>query len=372
MRFFMKYAHKILLRSPVNNDSGYLLVIVVISSMVLAIIFGNILPQLHIGQQTRAINNLNEQRAYEAALKGIHAVQIGLKKSTNFMELMDDANASGSILWAIDQLCGIDQSGNSNHDVYRDADGNVQFVSGCKDIDVSTLDLPYEKAGLHIAVIISRGSEVYDSDGDDDPRNDCIYFYNNGEEGETTGWPSWPDDSPWLSRDNEPSGGISWPNFEGSIGLIHYINFDLEGSVPSIYQTSADFKYHHDDGQWKFAIGNDGTWRGKSGSTELWNLDVSGLTRPFDGLDNDGDGEDEFIPPDDDDNVEIFVIVRSIGITAAPGDDYESDKTDLRLVDEVPNSALPNPMRQILEAGFYLTNDGVKRFYFGKAHNLKD
>lgn len=89
--------------------------------------------------------------------------------------------------------------------------------------------------------------------------------------------------------------------------------------------------------------------------TELWNIqkDFSEGDAAFQGKDNDGDGN-----IDSNDNVEVFIIARARGITVAPGSTYTSgpDKTDLRLVHEA-NSHLPNPMPQVLEAGFSVPDE---------------
>jgi hypothetical protein len=116
------------------------------------------------------------------------------------------------------------------------------------------------------------------------------------------------------------------------------------------------------NGGWTFSIGNNGTWRDTYGTKQLWN---SIINIPY--------GEQPFFNIDD--LVEFFIIVRSGGITVAPGPNYTTDNTSLSLINDA-NPHLPNPMRQILEAGFYLVDDEnvlkEKRFYFGQAHNLKD
>ena len=52
--------------------------------VLLAILLGYILPQLHTGQMVSATTNLNEYRAEEAARKGINAVNLGLQDLSNF------------------------------------------------------------------------------------------------------------------------------------------------------------------------------------------------------------------------------------------------------------------------------------------------
>ena len=390
-----------------RSEEGYLLIVVTMIGLILAILFGYILPDLHYGQMTRAINNLNEQRAYEAARKGINAVRLGIRDVHNFQELIGYAitgvnqgskkftisgnyaslfasgdslqvyystgndgtytvssasnvitpsyeteivvteavpNAtddgvicrSRGILWAIDQLCGATTT-STNHAEYKDEEGNVQFISGCQGINVDT----NEKGMLHISIIVSRGGVINYTDGDPDPKNDCLYFYNNGALGTTNG-------SPILSEDNDTSGGITWTDYDYPISTVRYGDFDLDGSAN--YDETADFKYLYSGGQWSFSIGNNGAWRGDIGGTELWNLQKTFSSgdgdAPFQGKDNDGDGD-----IDDNDKIEVFIIVRSTGITVAPGDPYPPYNS-LRLVNEA-NSHLPNPMRQVLEVGFF-------------------
>ena len=74
--------------SLLRSEEGYLLIVVTMIGLILAIIFGYILPDLHYGQMTRAMNNLNELRAYEAARKGINAVRLGMKDVDNFQDLI--------------------------------------------------------------------------------------------------------------------------------------------------------------------------------------------------------------------------------------------------------------------------------------------
>ena len=319
-----------------RNKKGYILIIVTLIGLVLAIIFGNILPQLHMGQNIRAINNLNEYRAYEAARKGIDAVRLGLKDLSGISDLLGLEGNPIGIAWAVKEICGTPSS--VKYDEYTDESGTSQFISGCLDIDVSTAELPNEKGSLHIAVMTARGGNI-----------DGWYLYNNGDLHPDTGSGT----SRWFSAGDTP-GGSPWTNYDDIVGGIRYCDFDLDGLIASTYQTSADFKYNYSGGQWSFAIGNKGSWRGSFSGTELWNLE-----------DKDLSSELPFDPPD---VVEVFIIVRSAGITVAPGP---------QLINDATNGALPNPMRQILEAGFYLTDtDGdsqieVRRFYFGQAHNIE-
>ena len=415
----MKKPHPL---SLLQNEEGYILIIVTVIGLILAIIFGNIMPRLHTAQMTRAMNNLNEMRAYEAARKGINTVELGLKELDNFQELIgyeisgitktDQAGnsdtfeitgryayifpsgvsftvyystsndgtyaVSGSseydvsgvsvtgiavgetisgstdgvlcrnrgMIWAIDQIIG-GVSEPLKHDEYYyaknydadsipiDASGNsVQFVSGCS-IDVSTADYPKDRGELHMAVIVTRGGDF--SGGV------TLYFYNNGLLNNSgTG--------PWLTENTAPA-GITWNDFSYSGGSAYYCDFDLGGV--SNYEKTADFKYWYENNKWYISVGTNGAWRGQYSGNELWNLQQDFLsgTTPFQGKDNDGDGDIE-----NDDNVEVFVIVRSTGITAASGPNYVTDKTSLRLVREA-NSHLPNPMRQVVEGGFYLERE---------------
>lgn len=76
------------MKNVFKNEGGYFLMVVTIIGIILAIIFGAILPQLHTGQQVRAMTNLNELRAYEAAKKGLIAVMLGVEDADNFQELI--------------------------------------------------------------------------------------------------------------------------------------------------------------------------------------------------------------------------------------------------------------------------------------------
>lgn len=410
------------MKNMFKNEDGYFLLVVTIIGIILAIIFGAILPQLHTGQQVRATTNLNELRAYEAAKKGLIAVMMGVEDADNFQELIGygysitgvttgtpgngkftisgdegyaalfpigekfeiygatlnngtytvnnvsyvggankdteitvdeavtDATVDGAIrrnkglLWSINQLCGA-TAGSTNYDEYRDEDGNVQFISGCQGIDVSIPELSNEKGVLQIVILVSwNGNQPSAIDGDTDPRKDGLYFYNDGVLG--------PNGSPFLSEGNDT--GITWGNFDYTAGTgVRY--FDYEGNGFGSYATKADFKYDYNNIQantWFFSVGNNGTWRGNYNIpplTELWNIQKdfsSDGDAAFQGKDNNGDGS-----INNSDKVQVFIIVRSRGITAAPGTGYGADKTDLRLVNEA-NSHLPNPMPQVLEAGF--------------------
>ncbi len=327
--------------SPLRDEAGYLLIIMTLIGLVLAIIFGNILPQLHMGQEIRAVNNLNEYRAYEAARKGMDAVRLGLKNLDNFQGLISPASNPNNrgIAWAIEQLCGA-TAGTTGHDEYKDEEGNTAFVSGCLGIDLGG----NEKGMLHVAIIVGSGVAPN--------RKMKYYFYNNGDMSE---WPSTA--NPLVNN-------------------VNHFNFDSTGLD--------DFKYKYDgSSMWFFSIGNAGSFRKNFEGSELWSL-VKEIPetgrRPFFGKNNDGDSltdpGDGSVDPDD--VIDVFIVVRSTGITAAPGPNYTTDKTDLRLINDATNGALPNPMRQVLEAGFYLTDsdsDGtieVRRFYFAQAHNLED
>ena len=141
--------------SILQNDEGYLLLIVTVIGLILAITFGYTLPQLHTGQQTRAINTLNEYRAFEAARKGINAVRLGLKFPGNFQELMGPSTNGKGILWAIDQLCGATTT-SSKHDEYPDDHGTIRFVSGCGAMDLTEK----EDGSLHVAYIVHAQADI--------------------------------------------------------------------------------------------------------------------------------------------------------------------------------------------------------------------
>jgi len=370
--------------SILKKEDGYLLIVVTMIGLILAFIFGYILPDLHYGQMKRAMNNLNELRAYEAARKGIDAVRLGMKDVDNFQELIgyvitnaDETiekftiegnyslrfpagsqftvygstandgtytvisatfsdpnteitvsdvadgtnngviyNKSKGILWAIDQLCGATTS-STNHDEYKDDDGNVQFVSGCKGINLAG----NEDGKLHVAVVV----------------------YNTGDG--------------LIDLYSSENGG-SWTNVPNrSLDTIYFYDFDGTGNDISDPSGVRDFKYKRDSsGNWSFSIGDNGTYR----ASEMWDLEINMVNstgnQSFLNPDNDGDGI-PYLSDNDDFNAEVFVIVRSTGITVAPDKaNYSTDKTALKLVrDENPH--LPNPMRQVLETGLILVQE---------------
>ena len=388
--------------SILRSEEGYLLIIVTMIGLILAIIFGYILPDLHYGQMKRAMNNLNELRAYEVARKGINAVRLGMKDIDNFQELIgytisgvntgskkfyingkyahiftsgvtlevyyssgndrpygvnsstnsgtsteiivDDSILSGvtsgvicrnrGILWAIDQLSGTSTS--PRYDEYVDESGNTRFVSGCQWIDLDGK----EDGKLDIMIFVSRNGVINES-SNGNPKDDGWYFYNSGVTG--------PDGRPWISVDNLSG---TTDIFEYRDGLIRYYDFDKKETLNgSNYTTNTDVKYQRSGVTWYLSMGNNGAWRGKYSGTELWNYqkEFSSGTKPFQGIDNDGDGD-----VDNNDKVEVFIIVRSTGITVAPDTGYDTDKTKVKLVNKA-NPNLPNPMRQVLEAGFYIS-----------------
>ncbi|MBN2125277.1 MAG: hypothetical protein JW821_13350 [Deltaproteobacteria bacterium] len=401
--------------SILAGEEGYLLIVVTFIGLILGILFSYILPQLHTGQMKRAINNLNEYRAYEAARRGTAAVQLGLKSVDNFQDLMgytvtgvtdsmtevtgndtfevggrysylfsagmsidirystgydgfytvtgsSEYPTSGTtvtgigvereilsgtsgiltrrkgLLYSMERITGT--SGASTfHDEYRDEDGNVQFVAGCRGIDLGQK----EEGRLDVLVLVSRqGTLGAISNGI--PCDDCWYLYRNGVTG--------PTGSPWLSADNWTSGTTE--NGEYVQTSVHYFDLDLKEDINGTnYGTNTDVKAARISGRWYLSVGNDGTWRGEYSGQELWGYEKDFLsgTTPFQGKDNDGDGD-----IDQDDEVEVFVAVRSTGITAAPGANYETNKKDLVLVHDA-NPNIPNPMRQVLEAGFYLEGE---------------
>lgn len=386
---------KPLLPNILKNNSGYVLIAVTMIGLIMAVIFGYILPQLHTGQMIRGITELNEQRALEAARTGVNAVKLGIKDTDNFMDLMgypisgvtipdtfaiegnyahlftsgvsvtvsystgNDAlytvsgatnfesgvsrteisfvetfsdttidgiiNRNRGILWAINELT----SGVSPYDSYTNSDGEEMFVSGVSGMDVSNASYPDDKGKIQIAVLVTRSGVTYfptDANSTDgNYKNDGLYFYNAAISGAT----------PWQSEDN--GAGITWSNYD--IGTEpRYFDYDGGGNA-----SNSDVKYWYQNNTWQVSIGNSGTYRGQDGSSnELWNLErdfSSGVTVPYQGKDNDADGD-----IDDNDKVEVVIFVRSTGITAASGP---------QLVNDV-NPNLPNPRRQVIEAGFIL------------------
>jgi hypothetical protein len=177
--------------------------------------------------------------------------------------------------------------------------------------------------------------------------NDGWYFFNDGEIG--------PNGSTWLSIDNWPA-ATPLSHFMYTDGTVHYFDYDMKAPLTSAnYNKNADLKMEFIDisGKmtWHFSIGTNGTWRGKYNATELWTIerDFSGEDRAFVGVDNDSDNA---ITGADD--VEVFITARASGITVAPGANYTSDKSDVLLINDA-NKHLPNPMPQLLEAGFYVS-----------------
>ncbi|MEW6668204.1 MAG: hypothetical protein AB1512_23580 [Thermodesulfobacteriota bacterium] len=401
-----------------TNEDGYLLITVAIIGIIMAILFTYILPQMHTGQQIRAITNLNEFRAQESARKGIHAVKAGTEEVNNLQDLLGYAvsgatpgpptnlfavpgnyaalfgsgvslivvHSAGNngaytitgatnfttgttrteisvletvqsgttpmglihrkrgILWAVEEMCGTHTS--PKHDEYRDYSGETRFVSNCLGINLGSSD----SSGLDILVLVSRNgslSGVTLTDGN--PRNDCVYLFHSGVTADT------PNKTPWYSADNW-SGVTLTANFEYVDGSgIRYYDFDMADTLTGTNYTSlADVKIDRSLGTWKISVGNDGTWRKKYTGTELWNIQKNFLSgdTPFQGRDNDADGD-----VDVNDTVEVFVIVRSQGVTASPGTDYDTDRTKVILVRNAPGSHLPSPMPQMLETAFYLSEE---------------
>jgi len=390
------------------KEDGYLLITVALIGVILAMLFTVILPQMHTAQLTRAMNNLNEYRAQEAARKGVNAVRLGLEELNNFQDVIGyvvsgatpdhtfalngnyaalfqsgasiqlyysaagngvytvsgatyfpsgvsteitvkEAFSSGvsggvicrsrGILWAIDQLCGTPEA--PKHDEYRDQTGNTRFVSNCLGISLGG----NEAGKLDVLVTRSRNG-VMSNPTDGDPKNDCWYFYKSGLIG--------PDGRPWLSWDNWPTTPTK-DYFEFNDASGHYNDFDMKETLSAgNVAANADLRAVVTDGKTYLVIGHDGSWNREYGGNQIWNhvLDFRSGGSPFQGVDNDGDGD-----VDNDDKVEVFVIVRSKGITAAPGPNYSTDKRSLVLIADAPGSHLPNPMPQMLEAAFYLSGE---------------
>lgn len=374
------------LSKKLREEKGYILVIVTLIGIVLAFIFGEILPQLHVGQQVRAIQNLNEHRAFLAAEKGVHAVRLGLKGLTSLPDLINNTGQVETITMGIRAVCGtnpIAPDNDTNHFVYRDSDGNPQYISGCQGIDTQTADYPYDKGMLQVVVLVG------DNNG-----NLVIHYYDSREKS------TYDTDSPWVTEAN-PS-PIAWAQYFYKLGVdeIGYVDFDGQGS--GNYDTEADvkFRYYYNDDPlilacvWDISIGNDGSFRKQSNGGELWNFGINynalgtSKRRPFYGKENNEEAPTDTGNCLDDtgDCVEVFIIVRSTGITVAPGSTYDpvTNMSDLELINNSTNGSLPNPMRQCIEAGFYLIEVDVdpdplvedwvlktQRFYYSKVHNLK-
>ncbi len=245
------------------------------------------------------------------------------------------------------------------------------FISSCLNIDEVEAGLLHEKGELNIAILVRRGvgKKIFHPPQGfspaDDGKDDEIYFW---------------DGSQWVSYDKDPNN--VWDKFAyyDNPNKIFYCDFDLDltGGI-SDAEEKADFAFECDVSDWSVTIGNNGSFR-------LWGFEKNSndIGECYPGQDNNFDNSG--IPhgvgvgdcPDDSvDCIEVFIIVRSTGISVAPGPDYPgvpSSQDYLWLVNKA-NSHLPNPMRQVVEAGFYLEDDGgvlkIKQFYFGKASNLK-
>jgi len=422
-----------ILLARLRSEEGYLIILVSMVGVIFAYLLGSVLLQLHAGQFKKAVNNLNEYRAYEAARKGVDTVQLGLKELDNLQDLtgyaLSSVTPSGvttppiftvqgdytslfpsgvslqvyfstgkdgtytvsgvtavssgttkteitvketcsngqadglicrmrGVFWAIDQVTGITTP--PKYDEYTDAEGRIQFVSGC------SMPLPGNEGGAFtILVLVSRNGVIHE-EADGRPGNDGWYLFDSRSG--ITGW---------LSADRWAiSGTTPLSHFRYVSGTsVHYYDFDMKAPLDGTnYTSNADLKVQRSGGRSYLSIGQNGSWRGRAGANEMWDLGKafsSGGT-PFQAKDNDGDGD-----VDPEDVVEAFVAVRAIGATAAAGPTYEADKRSLSLVAEVEGSHLPSPLRQILEAGFYLEDDGKgqgkgRRFFFGQAHNLED
>ena len=359
-----------------NNEKGYMIFLAAVLCLVTAIIFGKILPQLHMGQQVSAITNLNEYRAYSAAKKGVNVVKLGVDytASGDFQDLIDDDAAPNGVIKAIEDVFE-DGSGNPQHTDYTYWDEDLsdkvtQFVSSCLNIDENEAGLLHEKGTLDIAIIVRRGRGIHiDWPGDGQnggvSEDDEIYL-SDGEN--------------WYSSINPPPGG--WTKFVYlDADDVWFFDFDLDldpGGSDAEEKADFVFKYDNTIDTWYFSIGNNGSFRGKDGLNQLWNFEVNiaDAEEPYWGDNNNGNlGDECTVAGIEVDCIEVFIVIRSTGITVAPGPSYDSgpDPTDLMLVNNA-NPHLPNPMRQVIEAGFYLYEDSglkTKQFYFGKVHNLK-
>ncbi|GAF70549.1 unnamed protein product, partial [marine sediment metagenome] len=188
----------------------------------------------------------------------------------------------------------------------------------------------------------------------------------------------------WISHDHATF--TDWDKFAyRDSDDVWYCDFDLDISTGgSDADVKADFAFKYNANTWFVTIGNNGSFRDKDGTTQLWDFeeDSAVIADCYPEQDNDYDNSGTphnpgigDCPDDPDDCIEVFIIVRSTGITVAPGSDYPGDPSSLDYLSLVndANPHLPNPMRQVIESGFYLDGSGltIKQFYFGKVHNLK-
>lgn len=391
-----------------NNEDGYLLITVAMIGVVMAILFTYILPQMHTGQQIRAITNLNEYRAQEAARKGIHAVKAGMEQVNNLQDLLgysiSGATPATKSFAMPGNYAALFGSGVSLVVVHSAGNNGTYTITGATNYNVSgvtthidvlesftsgtTQGLIHRKRGILWAVEEICGSatapkhdEYRDYSGETRFVSNClginlgpidrsgldilVLVSRNGVLNGMTvtdGNPrndgvyffhsgvtaDVPDRTPWYSADNW-SGVTPVGNFEYVSGSsIYYYDFDMAGTLTgSDYESQADVKVDRSTGTWKISVGNDGSWRKTYSGTELWNLQKNFLSgdTPFEGRDNDADGAN--------DTVEVFVIVRSKGVVASPGPNYAADKKSLVLVRDAPGSHLPSPPPGVLEGGFY-------------------
>ncbi len=368
-----------------KNEKGFMMFLAVVLCLVTATMFAIILPQLHMGQQIAAITNLNEYRAYSAAKKGVDTVKLGVKYTTgagdSFQNLIDTSTSDVIDYGIIDAIYDVlgdptSPSDSAKHNEYWGQDPAETiplFVSNCLHINESIAGvLEHEKGKLDIAILVKRGDsnddivDRGDGPGDpdpfNDPKNDEIYFWDGTE---------------WISYDHPTF--TDWDKFAyRDSNNVWYCDFDLDISPGGgDADVKADFAFKYIGEKWSVTIGNNGSFRDKDGTTQLWDfeLTISDANEPYQGMNNDGISSAD-CPGDD--CIEVFIIVRSTGITVTPEDTYDSagsqNLVDLQLVNNA-NSHLPNPMRQVIEAGFYLYDDSGqvnrKQFHFRKIHNLK-
>jgi len=402
--------------SRIRNQDGYFLMVVTIIGIILAIIFGAILPQLHTGQQVRAMTNLNEIRAYEAAKKGLSAVMLGVEDVDNFQELIgyaitgadsgsDKFTISGNYayLFSQDETFKVYYSpGNDTDDIEVYKVLNASDVGNNTEITVNTVtgkDVQISAAGGVICrnrgilwaitqlcgatttstrhdeytdvdgnVLFVSGCQGIDLSGNDDgklqiivmvSRNGIVNEAPNGDRNDD-GWYFYNDGKD--AEGNPISNGNPWLSVD-NWGATPIGNFRYDGLSP-LYYYDIDMKETIDGNNYKTNTDfkyqrTGGQWYFSIGNNGTWRGQYSG-TELWNIMKDFSEGDAAFQGKDNDgdgntDNVEAFIIARSTGITVAPGLTYTSgpDKKDVRLVHEA-NSHLPNPMPQVLESGFYV------------------
>jgi len=220
-----------------KNDSGYLLIIVTMLGMLLAIILGKILPQLQFQTQTKAINSLNEYRAYETAASCIESIETSGITSTT----IDDLTIN--IEHAVNQICTKD-----SFFQYNDSEGNLLYTSGTQGLTATTTG---DSEKLDIVIIAANSSN----------HSLTCYYYNYDEMAETGNFITVSPDPFFLTS------GVMYYDYDKQPGMRFSSTIDFD----------SDFKFDYNGGDWLISVGMDGTWRSQTGSEELWHINLNSI-----------------------------------------------------------------------------------------------